>query len=123
MNTFVSSKMAKFIFAAVIAIFGFMHFLHATELAAYVPPFFPVPAVWVYLSGLGMILYAVSIFLGHKMQKMAGYLVALMLLVFILTISAPRIMAGDQTAILDMLKMIALAVAAIFIANEHQLES
>lgn len=118
MNTLIPSKIAKYIFAGVMAIFGIMHFLHAGDMTGMVPGYMPMPIMWVYLTGAAMIAYAIAVFMNHKMQKMAGYLLALLMLLYILLCHIPS-MSTNPLAMIMIMKDLAMAAAAIYIANDH----
>jgi len=117
MSTFVPSKIAKFIFAAVMATFGIMHFVFGSNMTSMVPSWLPLqPIYWVYLTGLGLVAYGLAVLINHKYQKIAGYLLATMFFLFIILVHMPS-MNTSPMALPLMLKDIAMAFAAIFIAN------
>ena len=68
-------NLGKYIYAAVMAIFGLFHFASADAMAGMVP--IPGGAIWVYITGLGLVAAAISMFLG-KMDKLASVLLALL---------------------------------------------
>lgn len=75
MNSLIS--LGKYLFAIPFAIFGIMHFVAADQMAAMAPG----GTIMVYVSGLCLILAAVSIILG-KLDKLASVLLAVLLLLF-----------------------------------------
>ena len=83
--------------------------MNAEAMAGMVP--LPGGAIWVYLTGLGLIAAAVSIFMG-KMDKLATFLLGVMLLIFVLALHLKGAMAGDQMATTSLLKDVALAGAS-----------
>jgi uncharacterized membrane protein YkgB len=90
------------------------------NLVVFVPPFLPGGIIWVYLVGGAFILVAIS-FLTNRMVKVAGYLLALLLITFVLLIHLPNYLdAGDkemqQLAFVSLLKDTALAGFALHIA-------
>lgn len=111
------SKFAKMIFAVIMGIFGIFHFIYAGNMTGMIPSFLPMPIVWVYLTGAALVLYCVSILMGHKLQRTAGYLLALFLLLCVILYHVPK-MSTDPGAIYAILKDLALAMAAIYIAND-----
>ncbi|MCU0328880.1 MAG: hypothetical protein MUE53_07810 [Chitinophagales bacterium] len=118
MQSYVPTKIATFIFAGVMAIFGIFHFISGDAMTGAVPSYLPMPIIWVYLTGAALIAYAVSVFMNHKLEKMAGYLLALMLVLFVLMVHLPAMMSGaDPKAVISILKDLALAAAAIVMAN------
>ncbi|MFC1729183.1 DoxX family protein [candidate division KSB1 bacterium] len=111
---------ARVLYALPIFVFGLNHFLKMGDMAAVVPPFFPFPSFWVALTGLGLIAAATAIVTG-KIAKLASLLLGAMLIVFVLTIHIPGLGSSDammaQMAMAGMLKDIALAGAAFFMAG------
>jgi len=80
----------------------------------------PGGIIWVYFVGAAFILVALS-FLTNKMVKFAGYVLAVLLIIFILSIHIPNYLnAGDkemkQMALISLLKDTAIASFALHIA-------
>jgi len=126
MNQHIISRVAIYILAIVMIVFGIQHFLHPYDLLVKVPDFLPGGIVWVYLVGAAFILAALS-FMTNIWVKTAAYLLALMLFVFVLTIHLPNYMdtadkAYQQMALYNLLKDSALAAFALYIASNarHQ---
>jgi len=114
------SKIAIYLLAIVLIIFGIYHLKSPYDLVVYVPEFLPGGILWVYLTGIAFILVGIS-FLTNRFVKIAGYILAALLLVFILTIHIPNAMnAGDaayrQIALVNVLKDTALMGFALHIA-------
>lgn len=105
-------------------IFGCLHFLHPRDLVNYVPNFLPGGLIWVYFVGAAFILVALA-FITNNMVKVAGYLLACLLIIFILTIHLPNYLnSGDkemrQIALISILKDTAIACFALYIgAGAH----
>lgn len=118
-----TTTVARILFAIPMLIFGLMHFMNAGMMAGMVP--IPGGVFWVYLTGLGLVAAAISIF-TQKFTKIACLLLALMLMVFVLTIHLPGVMSGDpskmQMAMPNMLKDMALAGAALLLAGIYNKE-
>src|SRR5436190_11847454 len=97
MNEQSISRFAIILLALVMAVFGIYHFIYPQNLLAYVPSFLPDAGnLWVYLPGAAFILAAVA-FVSNKMVKLAGYLLAVMLIIFVVTIHLPNFLhAGDD---------------------------
>ncbi|MGC4100600.1 hypothetical protein [Ferruginibacter sp.] len=112
------TRFAEIIFALAMAAFGAIHLKYANGYANGVPSFMPGDGkIWVYITGIGFLLAAVAIII-NKQKKLACYLLALMLIIFILTIHLmPAINQGkfDQP-----LKDGALAMAAFIIGNNSR---
>ncbi|GAC1438199.1 MAG: hypothetical protein NVSMB63_01450 [Sediminibacterium sp.] len=113
------SRIAIYLLAVVMIIFGIYHFMNARDLVVYIPSM-PGGILWVYLVGAAFILVALS-FITNKMVKIAGYLLALLLFIFIITIHLPNYLnAGDKEmkafALINLLKDTAIASFALHIA-------
>ena len=114
------SKIAIYLLAVVLIIFGIYHLKNPYDMVVFVPEFLPGGILWVYLTGVAFILVGVS-FLTNRYVKIAGYILAVLLLVFVLTIHVPNaINAGDATyrqiALINVLKDTALMGFALHIA-------
>lgn len=113
------SKLGRFLYAIPFAVFGIFHLSHASMMANEVLRGWPIPTVLVYISGLAMILAAASIILNIK-ARLACLLLALLLLIFIVTLHIPGMMAGGQMAQISqigLLKDMALMGAALTYAG------
>lgn len=113
MKAFVPSKIAEFIFAAVIAYFGYLHLTNAGMMAGMVPDFMPGDGkIWIYITGAGFILAAIAIIIDMQ-RTLACYLLAAVLLIFVFTIH----LKSFGTNASGVLKDTAMAMAAILIGN------
>jgi uncharacterized membrane protein len=115
------SRVAITILGIVLAIFGIYHFLNPESMLVYVPAFLPGGIVWVYIVGVAFLLAAIAFF-THKMIRIAGYLLALLLVIFVLTVHLPNYLhSGDlelkQGAFVNLLKDTAIAAFALYIAS------
>lgn len=119
-----TTTVARILFAIPMLIFGMMHFMNAGMMAGMVP--LPGGVFWVYLTGLGLVAAAISIF-TQKFTKIACLLLAVMLMMFVLSIHLPGVMSGDpakmQMAMPNMLKDMALAGAALLLAGIYNKEN
>lgn len=121
MKNLISTRLAIIFFAIIIAFFGANNILHAKVMASNVPSFLPAAIVMVYISGIGFLLAAVA-FIIDRYAKLAGYLLALLLLVIVFSVDVPGIIRAvnahvKMVFITNMLKDAALAMAAILIAD------
>lgn len=92
-------KLGRYLFAIPFAVFGVFHFMYADAMAGMVP-LLPGGAIWVYLTGLAFILAAVSIII-QRHDKLACFLLGVMLLIFALSIHLPSgLESGDWTQFL-----------------------
>lgn len=123
MNNATISRIALTVYALVLIVFGFGHFTNGSKMVGMVPAFLPGGVIWVYLAGAGLILAAVS-FIINKQVRLAGYLLGVLLLIFVLTIHLPGMMnAKDEmmkmTEMTMMLKDLAMAAAAFYIGSKN----
>ncbi|HYJ62483.1 MAG TPA: hypothetical protein VEV62_01980 [Parafilimonas sp.] len=121
MKLHIMSRISIVLLALVMAVFGVYHFVYPQNLVGYVPSFLPAAGnLWVYIPGAAFILAAIA-FITNKMVRVAGYLLAILLFIFVLTIHLPNFMnAGDpgvrQNALINLLKDTAIAAFAMHIA-------
>ena len=120
----VISRISIYLLSLVMIIFSCLHFFHPRDLVNYVPDFLPGGLIWVYFVGVAFILVALA-FVTNNMVKVAGYLLATLLIIFILTIHLPNYLnSGNkemkQIALISMLKDLAIACFALYIgAGAH----
>lgn len=126
MNQHLISRVAIFLLSFVMIFFGVQHFLHPDNMMTKVPAFLPGGKVWVFVVGSAFILAAIS-FMTNTLVRVAAYLLALMLLVFVFTIHLPNYFdTADkdyrQLSMVNALKDTALAAFALYIASNarHQ---
>lgn len=121
MKNLISTRVAIIIFALIIGIFGANNILHAKDMASNVPSFLPASRIMVYISGAGFLLAAVA-FIIDRYAKLAGYLLALLLLLIVFSVDVPGIIHATSLSIkmmfvTNMLKDAGLAMAAVLIAD------
>lgn len=114
------SRIAIYLLAVVMITFGIFHFLNARNLIVFVPESLPGGILWAYFVGGAFILVGLA-FITNKMVKLAGYLLAIILIIFILFIHLPNYLyAGDKEmrslALINLLKDTAIAGFALHIA-------
>src|SRR5919202_3297050 len=126
MNQHIISRIAIYLLSIVMIMFGIYHFRHPDNLIAVVPDFLPNSMVWVYIVGVAFILAAIS-FMTNILVRVAGYLLALLLLSFVFLIHLPNYLhtadkGVQQMSFINMLKDTALAAFALYIASNarHQ---
>jgi len=111
--------LGRYLFGAVIAMFGVTHFMNADAMSELVP--LSGGLILVYLAGAGFVLSAISIFIG-KYDKLACVLLAVQLLVFVAMLHIPQAMSSDQIAatggMINALKDIGLSGAALMAAAQ-----
>lgn len=114
MKIHIPTRAAVVLYALIWIYFGVDHLIHAKDLAPIVP--IPGGAFWVFITGIAMILACFAIILNKK-AKLACYLLALMLLIFIFTIHIPGLTKNNPMAPVMLLKDLGLMAAAIIIGN------
>lgn len=110
------------VYALVIGFFGFNHFLNGTGFQKTVPSFIPGGIFWVYLSGLALILAAISFLIG-KQTRLAGIFLAAFLIIVVFTVHLPALIhypgsAPVSIALTNLVKDTGLAAAALMIAGK-----
>lgn len=126
MNQHIISRFAIYILAIVMLYFGVRHLLYPDTLVVVVPYYLPGGKFWVYLTGVGFILAAIS-FMVNLWVRTAAYLLSLLLFIIVFTIHVPNYFGTaaidlQQQAITNILKDAALAAFALYIASNarHQ---
>src|SRR3989304_6372234 len=109
-----STTVAKIIFAIPFIMFGVFHFLKANAMTGYVPSFIPGGVIWVYITGVALLAAGIS-FILNKYAKLAGILLAVLLLLFIVTIWLPQVANGEQAALPSLLKDLGLLGGALLV--------
>lgn len=114
------SRIAIYMLAVVLFIFGVFHFLYPRDLIVYVPDFLPLGIKSTYVVGGAFILVAIS-YLTNQYVKFSSYLLFILLIIFILAVHLPNYNnAGDrdmrQAALISILKDTAIAAFALHIA-------
>jgi len=115
------SRIAVWLLAIVMIVFGISHFRNPDALVVNVPMYIPGGIIWVYVVGVAFLLVAIA-FILNRWVAVAGYLLAALLLIFVLTVHLPNSLdSGDpamrQMAFISILKDTAIAGFALFIAS------
>ena len=99
--TSIATSSARYLFAIPIGIFGLFHFMNGAAMAGMVPSFIPGGVFWVYLTGAALLAASVSLIIRKK-DKLAGFLLGVMLLIFVLTMHLPGVIGGGDMAQMSM---------------------
>ncbi|MBN8786201.1 MAG: hypothetical protein J0I84_03870 [Terrimonas sp.] len=115
------SRIAVWLLAIVMIVFGVMHFKNPDAMLVYVPLYIPGGIIWVYVVGVAFILVGLA-FILNRYVAVAGFILAVLLLLFVLLIHLPNWRdSGDpamrQGALVNILKDLAIAGFALFIAS------
>jgi uncharacterized membrane protein len=92
-----SSKLARFVFAFTMIIFGWQHFEYAAYLATLVPAWLPAHLLWIYFTGAGFIAAGASIAL-KILGRLSATLLGLMFFLWVVILRAPRVYASLHNA-------------------------
>lgn len=120
--SFLTSNIGRWLFALPFIVFGLFHFMNASAMAGMVPGFIPGGVFWIYLTGIAFFAASIS-FIIEKKVRLAGQLLAILLLIFVLTIHLPAVIGGDQNAMTQLLKDTAMAGGALLLAGNYPDES
>jgi len=89
----IASKLARFVFAFTLIIFGWQHFEYAAYLATLVPAWLPAHLAWIYFTGAGFIATGACIALKF-LGRLAATLLGLMFFLWVVTLHTPRVYAN-----------------------------
>jgi len=120
MNQHLISRIAIILLSIVMIVFGVYHWTNPKNLVGYVPANLP-GELMVKIVGVAFILAAVS-FLSNKLVKLTAYLLALMLIIFVVFVHLNIYLNAGQeetrvNALINILKDTALAAFALHIAG------
>ena len=113
-------KLGRTLFGIPFIIFGIHHLTNGSAMAGIVP--IPGGVFWVYLTGFAHLAAGICFLMG-KYVRLAGQLLAIMLVIFILSIHLPSAWGGDQSSFTNLLKDLALAGGALAIAGAYPRET
>jgi len=118
------SRVAIWLLAIVMIVFGIQHFKHPKEMMSFVPTYLPGGDIWVYFVGAAFILAAVA-FITNRFVSLAAYLLAGMLFLFVILIHWPNYsQAGDvmekRMNLFSLLKDTAIAAFALYIGSNSR---
>ena len=109
-----SSRIASIVFAICIAVFGIRNIMKAGSMETNVPDYMPGGIMWVYISSIGMIAAGLAIVLNNKLTRLACYLLAAVLILFVFMLHLKPAIDGNPG---NLLKDTAIAMGAIIIGN------
>lgn len=110
----------RYLFAIPMAVFGVFHFMNGEAMAGMVP--IPGGVLWIYVTGVALLAAAVAIMTG-KMATLACQLLAVFLLLTAFTVHLPAVLGGDQNAVSQVLKDVALAGGALVLSGVFSSDS
>lgn len=120
-KNFVPTEIPIYVFSIIIGLFGASQILNAGNMAANVPDFLPAPKILTIISGGALVLVAIS-FIIDRFARLAGYLLAILLLIIVFVVDIPGALQADDHTIRSMfttnaMKDGAMAMAGILIGN------
>jgi len=80
-----------------------MHFGPIEFSLPYVPNFLPFPTFWVYFVGICLLAFTFSAIL-KKLDGLAAFLLAILLLIFVLTVHFPTALTGDFKGVMSIFR-------------------
>ncbi len=112
------SMIGRILYGVPFAIFGLNHFLFLNFYIGSVSSFIPLGPYTIILTGIFLIMASISI-IFNKYVKVSTILLAIMLLIFILTIHIPGLFNPDnwQFALIELLKDTSLMGGSLMIAG------
>ncbi len=113
------TTIGKFLLGLMFLVFGVNHFMNASDMTGMVPGWLPGAKFWVYLIGVALVAGGLAVIL-NKMTYWAGMGLALLMLIFILTIWIPGLMkeGADMMALMPLLlKDMGLMGASLMVAG------
>ena len=117
MNTLIPSRVASIIFAIAIGAFGVRNFIKAESMDAIVPDYMPGGGdIWLYITGVCLILAAIAILLNNRFTRPACYLLALMLIIFVFVLHLKPALGGNPN---NLLRDTAIAMGQFLLATLH----
>ncbi|MBN9401103.1 MAG: DoxX family membrane protein ['Candidatus Kapabacteria' thiocyanatum] len=113
--------MGRVFFMIPFLVFGIMHLMAGEQMAGMVP--IPGGVIWIYITGIAQIAAAISILTG-KQTRLACILLALLMLIYVVTMHIPGMMhaanqAASQASMSAALKDLGLAGGALILAYVH----
>ncbi|MBL7811083.1 MAG: DoxX family membrane protein [Bacteroidetes bacterium] len=122
MKNYIPTNIARILFALTMVFFGLGHLTNAQAMSGMLAGW-PMALFLVYLSGACLILAGVA-FVINKQVKLAGYLLALLLVIIVAAVHAPGMGNADKMASMMSTSMavkdMAIAMGAIAFANQAE---
>lgn len=110
------SIFGRTLFAVPIAVFGIIHLAKTNDMVSIVPGFLSWGGhIFVILTGLALILTAVSVIV-EKPSRLLALFLGIMILMFALTVHLVNLIHGDPNSLSQLLKDLSLAGAAFYIS-------
>jgi len=114
MNTTIN-KVARILFGLPFLVFGLFHFMRGSQMAGIVP--IPGGVFWVYVTGIALVLAAIS-FIANKYVTWAAWGLGIFLFLTAFTVHLPGAIAGNQGNVTGFLKDFAMMAAALYFTGK-----
>jgi putative oxidoreductase len=111
------TSLGKFLFLIPFFFFGVRHLTGANDMKGMVPSFLPGGVLWVYVTGIGMLAFVVANMIG-KYDKLAGVLLAIMLIIFACAVHLPQ-QGTNPMWMIGFVKDLGLAGGALMLADKY----
>ena len=121
MNQALSQSLLRVFFAIPFALFGVMYLIFADNMQGMIPSYAPSGVIWVYTTGVLLILGA-SGFIISKSVQLAAYLLGGLMLLFILIINLPVVIGEHQNWIGSLSKDLSMMTGALFIGSSSPIQ-
>lgn len=112
--------LGRVLVAVPLLLFGVGHFMNAGPMSNLVPSYMPVSqSFWIYLTGVALILAALS-YLTGVFTKLAAFLLAIMVLCFAFMVHLPGVQAEGMSSMsfASLLKDLMIAGGAIYVGTK-----
>lgn len=108
--------LGRIVYSIPLMILGLGHLSNANDMKQLVPPYFPQQIVWVYATGVALILAGIAIIINKK-ARIAAVLLGIMLTLFALLVHLPGMNNAFESSFPNLLKDLSLAGAAFFLSS------
>lgn len=123
MKNYLPTNIARILFGLTMAFFGFGHMTNAAQMSGMIQGW-PMATALIYISGAALMLAAVS-FIINKQVKLAGNLLALMLLIIAFGVHAANLATATEEmmkmmSMTSLIKDLGIAMGAVAFANSSE---
>jgi putative oxidoreductase len=123
MKNFIPQNIVRILFALTMLFFASGHFMNAKPMADMMLKSWPMAEMLTYLSGVCLALAGIA-FIINKQVKLAGYLLALLLVIIVIGVHIPGLSNPDERmkmmSMSSAVKDTAIAMGALAIANASE---
>lgn len=120
MKNFIPTNVARIVFALTMLFFASGHFMNAKPMTEMMLAGWPMGEALTYISGACLALAGIA-FIINKQVKLAGYLLALLLVIIVIGVHVPGLTSPDKmmqmSSMSNAVKDAAIAMGALAFAN------